>query len=85
MSEPTGQDGRELWSITRVMQHIGVNSRTGARVFLHRAGITARHYVPGDSGRPEGRYDAAAVRAAAARRPGKGRRTDLGKQRPPDA
>ncbi|WP_062215702.1 hypothetical protein [Streptomyces sp. NBRC 109706] len=83
MSESTE---RELWLIGQVVDHLGVASRTGARTFLRRAGLGAADYVTGASGRPEARYDAAAVRDAAARRPGQGHRTDLD-ERPatPDA
>jgi len=73
---------RELWLIGQVMDHLGVATRTGALTFLRRAGITRIDYVAGNSGRPEARYDAAAVRDAAAHRPGQGRRTDLDEQRP---
>ena len=74
MSEPTR---RELWLIGQVVDHIGVETRSGARTFLRRAGITAVGYARGASGRPEAQYDAQAVRAAAADRLGRGHRADL--------
>lgn len=80
MSESTD---RELWRIGQVVDHLGVSSRSGAATFLRRAGIKAAGYVTGPGGRAEAEYDAVAVRDAAARRPGRGRRTDLDDRRGP--
>ncbi|ONK09419.1 hypothetical protein STBA_01190 [Streptomyces sp. MP131-18] len=74
MPDPTNE---ELWLIGRVMEHLDVRTRSGARTFLRRAGIQTVDYVTGPTGRPEARYQADAVRDAAAMRPGRGARTDL--------
>lgn len=68
---------RELWSITRVAEHLGAASTGSARRSLSRWGVRAVDYQRGPSGRPEARYDAEEVRTAAADRPGRGARTDL--------
>lgn len=69
MSEP------ELWSAAEVADHLGV-AKSGVRRQMSRWSITAT-YERGAGGRPEARYDAEAVRAAQASRPGRGARTDL--------
>lgn len=69
----------ELWSAAQVADHLGIKTAAGARSTLSRWGIKAVGHEPGPSGRVEARYAAAAVREAAAQRPGRGRRTDLKK------
>lgn len=68
---------RELWSAAQVADHLGLTSTGSARHTLSRWGIQAVSYERGDTGRPEARYDAEQVRAAAKQRPGRGARTDL--------
>lgn len=71
------EDGRELWSIHQVVEHLGAASTGSARRTLSRWGVEAVDYQRGASGRPEARYDADQVRAAFTSRPGRGARTDL--------
>lgn len=67
---------RELWLIGQVAEHLGI-STSSARGQLSRWGIRAVDYQPTDSNpRPQARYDADEVRAANAKRPGQGARTD---------
>lgn len=69
--------GPELWSVVQVAAYLGVQPGS-ARGTLSRWGVTAVTYVRGDNGRAEARYDPVQVRQAAAARPGRGARTDLG-------
>ena len=68
---------RELWSAAQVADHLGLASTGSARRTLSRWEIQAVSYERGAGGRPEARYDADQVRAAAEQRPGRGARTDL--------
>lgn len=65
------------WTIAQVAEYLGAASTGSARRTLSRWGVRAVAYVPGPTGRVEARYDAQAVRAARAQRPGRGARTDL--------
>lgn len=67
----------ELWSIEQAREHLKAASRKSASRTLSRWGVKAVRYEPGESGRPEARYDAQQVREAAQSRPGRGARTDL--------
>lgn len=65
----------ELWSINEVAAYLGIKPAS-ARGTLSRWGVRAVRHELGPSGRPEGRFSAVEVRAAAASRPGRGARTD---------
>lgn len=65
----------ELWSAAQVAEHLGLSSAAAARRALSRGDIQAVGYQRNTGGRPEARYDAAAIRAM--KRPGQGARTDL--------
>lgn len=67
----------ELWSAAQVAAFLGLADSHSARRQLSRWKIAAERHVLGESGRPEARYDAGRVRAAAQSRPGRGARTDL--------
>jgi hypothetical protein len=71
MPEPT-----ETWGIAQVAEFLRIQ-KGSARGLLSRWGVKAVRYEPGESGRPEARYDAEQVRDEARRRPGRGARTDL--------
>ncbi|MFD0353526.1 hypothetical protein ACFVHW_07215 [Streptomyces sp. NPDC127110] len=64
-----------LWTINEVAEHLGIKP-SSARGTLSRWGVKAVRHEIGLSGRPEGRFSAEEVRAAAAHRPGRGARTD---------
>lgn len=76
-SEQEGREEREEWTIEQAAAYIGAGSTGSARRTLSRWGVRAVAYRPGPSGRPMAHYDAEAVRAAHAARPGRGTRTDL--------
>ncbi|GGT65366.1 hypothetical protein [Streptomyces purpureus] len=69
-------DNTELWLIAQVAEHLGYegpNANASARRALSRLGVKAVTHRPTDSSpRPHALYDAAAVQAAVAARPGKG-------------
>lgn len=69
----------DLWTIDEVAEHIGASSTGSARKTLSRWGVQAHSYQRAPSGRAQAVYEAHAVRAAAAARPGRGTRTDLHK------
>lgn len=69
----------ELWDIPTVAAHLGVKL-SSARSQLTRWQLRATSYRMGPGGRPIALYDAAEVREAAAKRPGRGSRTDLHNQ-----
>jgi hypothetical protein len=69
-TEPT------LWSIRDVAEYLGVKPRSASGL-LSRWGVKAVRYELGPGGRPEARFDPDQVGDAAARRPGRGARTDL--------
>jgi hypothetical protein len=71
MIEPTA----ETWTLTQAAAHIGAGSPASARVSLRRWGVKPTGREPGRGG--ESLYDAHAVRAAKAARPGRGARTDI--------
>lgn len=68
-------DSPEMWTITQAAEYLGVKP-SSARGQLSRWKIP-RTYAVGDTGRPEARYDADAIRTAHTARPGRGSRTDL--------
>jgi hypothetical protein len=63
-----------LWTPEQAAAHLGVAAGS-VRKALHRLGVRPVARQPGRSGR--NLYDPEQVRAAAASRPGKGKRTDL--------
>jgi hypothetical protein len=65
---------RELWSAAEAASFMGAATAASARHTLSRWGVPAVEYRPSASGRVEARYDAAAVRAAKEKAPGRGRR-----------
>lgn len=69
--------GPELWTAQEVADFLGLASTGSARRALSRWGVAAAKYEPGETGRPEARYDAEQVRAGRRERPGRGARTDL--------
>jgi len=75
MNPPGGDavSGREVWSAAQVADHLGYTGShrrrcSVARMWLHRRGLRPVAHVQVDGGRVEGRWDAQAVRAAAANR-----------------
>lgn len=72
----------ELWSVEQARQHLGAATKKSASRTLSRWGVKAVAYERGESGRPEARFDAEQVRAAAANRAGRGARTDLARTIP---
>lgn len=66
----------ELWSVAQAAEFLRLKPGA-ARGQLSRWGVKAVRYEPGESGRPEARYDAQAVRDAKDKRLGRGKRTDL--------
>lgn len=65
---------RELWSAAEAATFMGAATAASARHTLSRWGVPAVEYQRGAGGRPEARYDAAEVRSAKAKAPGRGRR-----------
>lgn len=63
----------ELWPTERVRQELGAKTIRSASRTLHRLGLKPVAREPGRSG--QNLYDANAVRAAIAARPGHGRAT----------
>jgi hypothetical protein len=62
----------ELWNTERVRQELGASSiRSASRIIL-RLGVEPQSREPGRSGM--NLYDAGEIRAALARRPGRGKR-----------
>lgn len=76
----------ELWTAKQAADFLGLNGENrahSARRQLSRMGVEAVKYARvGPSPRPQAIYDAAAVRAAQAGRPGRGARTDLAPDEP---
>lgn len=64
--------GMELWTTERVREELGAKTIRSASRTLHRLGIEPVAREPGRRGMNQ--YEAAAVRAAIANRPGRGRR-----------
>lgn len=71
----------ERWTTSQIAERYNASSNRSIAVALSRLGIRPVAREPGRSG--QNLYDAAQVRAAMAARPGAGRRTDLGKTKPP--
>ncbi|MET9396271.1 hypothetical protein [Kitasatospora sp. NPDC002965] len=70
-------DAPELWTAAQVAAHLGI-APSGVATALRRLGISPAEYTRlNGRGQPRAQYRAAVVRAAAARRPGQGARTDL--------
>jgi hypothetical protein len=71
----------ELWDIAAVaeeLEYAGPSAAGSARKTLSRLGVQAAVYRPHpDSKRPQALYRAGDVREAQAKRPGRGKRTDL--------
>jgi len=59
----------EEWNYPKIAEFLKTPSLGSTRKTLSRWGVRPLRYVLGPSGRPEARYDAAAVRAAHATRP----------------
>jgi hypothetical protein len=59
----------EEWDYPKIAEFLETPSLGSVRKTLSRWGVRPLRYVLGSSGRPEARYDAAAVRAAHAARP----------------
>lgn len=66
----------DRWSIATVAEHIGASTTGSARKTLSRWGVKPVAREAGQAG--QSLYDPEQVRAAAAARPGRGARTDLG-------
>ncbi|WP_371793866.1 hypothetical protein OIE91_11410 [Streptomyces albidoflavus] len=66
----------ELWTIEQVAQELGITP-SAARGQLSRWGIRRAGTGSSPAGRITAQYNADEVRNAAARRPGRGARTDL--------
>lgn len=73
--EPVAEDG--CWTASEAAEYIGASSTGSARKTLSRWGVESRGYRASALGRAQAMYDADEVRAAKARRPGRGSRTDL--------
>jgi len=67
----------ELWTIDEAAEHIGASSTVSVRKTLSRWGVKAVGYKPVEGGGLRAVFNADQVRAAAANRLGRGRRTDL--------
>lgn len=69
----------ELWTAGQVAEHLGYQGASAAgsaRKALSRLGVKATYRPHPESGRPQARYNAHDVQAAAKHRPGQGVRTD---------
>jgi hypothetical protein len=60
---------KQEWDYQQIAEFLGTSSLGSTRKTLSRWGVRPLRYVLGPSGRPEARYNAAAVRAAHAARP----------------
>lgn len=67
---------KSLWSIHKAAEYLGLQRNAASRQ-LSRWGVKAVRYEPGPSGRVEARFDPEQIKSAAARRPGRGHRSDL--------